>query len=197
MQTDNLAWDWRLGKEWNLVRAGERVWTQRKPAAQSRGTKGQSSRAGAAAASEATEVPEETRLALEHGVVVSYPSNWTVRAFWEKAEDDGESAVVADTEGVGLANLPTKDCAIRLRMRQPKDRFCHGRTDGKAVLLKDWMRNNDFPLHARDRTPVVCLDGEVVAVYPGFLGSKVVAPNDGDADGGRLFLRVVIDRVTL
>eukprot|EP00227_Mantoniella_beaufortii_P008550 CAMPEP_0197595958 /NCGR_PEP_ID=MMETSP1326-20131121/24038_1 /TAXON_ID=1155430 /ORGANISM="Genus nov. species nov., Strain RCC2288" /LENGTH=40 /DNA_ID= /DNA_START= /DNA_END= /DNA_ORIENTATION= len=25
-----MSWEWRLGKEWNLVRAGHRVWTQRK-----------------------------------------------------------------------------------------------------------------------------------------------------------------------
>lgn len=191
MQTDNLSWDWRLGKEWNLVRAGERVWTQHKRAHCR-------SSFAAASASDGGDADAEC-LNVEHGVVVSYPRDWTVRAYWEH-EEDGE-AVVAD-EGLRLANLP-EGSVLCLRMRQPRDRFCPpGRRDGKAVRLKDWMRNSGFPLHARDRTPVVCLNGEVVAVFPAFLGSKVSAePEDANDDGDgtydrggrRMILRVVID----
>ena len=215
MQTDNISWDWRIGKEWNLVRAGERVWTQRMKlhprggddgAQKKRQTTGKKQTRSLAAV-EPEE--EEARLNVEHGVVVSYPKDWTVRAFWEDDKGEDRVAVFAD-EGVRLANIP-EGAALRLRMRQPKDRFRCPRTrrDGKAVLLKDWMRNNEFPLHARERTPVLCLnDGEVVAVYPGFLAAKVTpSPDDDDGDGDveeetggrrrKRFLRLVIDRVRL
>jgi len=188
MQTDNLSWDWQLGKEWNLVRAGQRVWMQQKRV---QARKGQATaRTPASDTDEEGGDEEEVQLHIERGVVISHPRGWTVRAFWEHGKAAGAY------EGVRLTNLP-EACALQLRLRQPQDRFRHhDRTDGKAVLLKDWMRHRAFPLHARDRTPLVCVGGEVVAVYPGAL-AKAVAPADGDSNGDGMFLRVVIDRVML
>ena len=188
MQTDNLSWEWRLGSEWSLVRAGGRMWTQRKCLVES----------PACSASLAAGVMNEV-ISVGHGAHILHPRGWTVRAFWEGGRvKHSEQQVTHVDEGVVLANLPY-NCTLHLRMRQPGDRFCpSSRTDGKLVRLKDWMRNGNFPLHARDRTPLVCLDGEVLAVYPNFLG-KAVVPNEtaSECNGKSRLLRVIIDRVTL
>ena len=76
--------------------------------------------------------------------------------------------------------------------RRPGDRF-RPNTRGESVKLKDWMRANDFPLHTRDRTPLVCSGGEVLAVYPRAVAAAVT-PGDGSSSVGDAFvLRVVVD----
>ena len=188
MQTDNnnISWDWRLGKDWILVRAGDRVWTRRYVRENVK-TGGKTTKKNFPAcelprvtSSSGVEVENEegSVIRVGRGVIVSYPKDWTVRAFWEdeKVDDDVKNGIAADVPGMRLANVP-EGSILRLRMRQPKDRFRPPeRRDGKAVRLKDWMRHNDFPLHARDRTPVLCLDSSpttIVAVYPGYLGSNL------------------------
>ena len=179
MRGDSPAWDWRLSKEWNLVRVGARVWTQRKMGAD----KGEDEPSVPSTGESMERVVVEPR-----GVVVSHPKGWSVRCFWEDSV-----AVNAESSGPGvvLANLPER-CELSLRTRRPGDRFCPP-TRTTSVKLKDWMRANDFPLHTRDRTPLVCVGAEVLAVYPGAVAS---AATPGGSTCGSV-LRVVVDSVTL
>jgi hypothetical protein len=66
------------------------------------------------------------------------------------------------------------------------------------VKLKDWMRGNGVPLHARDRTPLVCLGDDILAVYP-HLSADASPSEDGSAkdvrNGARLNL--VVDCVSV
>ena len=179
MRGDSPAWDWRLSKEWNLVRVGARVWMQRKMGAD----KGEDEPSVPSTGESMERVVVEPR-----GVVVSHPKGWSVRCFWEDSV-----AVNAESSGPGvvLANLPER-CELSLRTRRPGDRFCPP-TRTTSVKLKDWMRANDFPLHTRDRTPLVCVGAEVLAVYPGAVAS---AATPGGSTCGSV-LRVVVDSVTL
>ena len=182
MRNDTPAWDWRLSKEWNLVRVGSRAWTQRK-----RGVdKGEETPS-------APSTSEVERVVVDGGVIVTYPKGWRVRCFRENSAAAAAAAAAGD--GVALANLP-KGCELSLRTRRPGDRF-RPNTRGESVKLKDWMRANDFPLHTRDRTPLVCSGGEVLAVYPRAVAAAVT-PGDGSSSVGDAFvLRVVVDGVTL
>ena len=108
-------------------------------------------------------------------------------------------AVNAESSGPGvvLANLPER-CELSLRTRRPGDRFCPP-TRTTSVKLKDWMRANDFPLHTRDRTPLVCVGAEVLAVYPGAAASAAAVASAAAPGGSTCgsVLRVVVDSVTL
>ena len=165
----DVEWEWRVDKEWYLTRKGSRAWTRRKT-------------------TEQDEVAAERTFDADRGVSVSHPAGWRVRAMWEDNEDSLDHG-----DGFRLANLPEK-CALMLRFRRPGDRF-QPPTRQKAILLKDWMRGNGVPLHARDRTPLVCLDDEVIAVYPVCVSAHAVASRGGDDARRGAVLRIVVERV--
>ena len=79
--------------------------------------------------------------------------------------------------GMTVHNLPA--CAsLLLRTRQPGDRF-HPAWRNRPVKLKDFLRDQRFPLWERDRVPLLVLDKEVVAIYPKFVArgyDRPVAP---------------------
>ena len=71
-------------------------------------------------------------------------------------------------------------------------------------FLQDFMHSEGFPLHLRDRTPVICIENEVIAVYPKYRSSKVIPKPGGqqmtpalvDADKSVLTIRIVVDSVS-
>ena len=104
--------------------------------------------------------------------------------------------------GVFRARRGTREPAGEMRAEPsdpaPGDRFCPP-TRTTSVKLKDWMRANDFPLHTRDRTPLVCVGAEVLAVYPGAAASAAAVASAAAPGGSTCgsVLRVVVDSVTL
>ena len=166
----DVEWEWRVDKEWYSC-AWEGV-AERGPDERQQ--------------SKARLLPNVVTFDADRGVTVSHPAGWRVRAMWEDNEDSLDHG-----DGFRLANLPEK-CALMLRFRRPGDRF-QPPTRQKAILLKDWMRGNGVPLHARDRTPLVCLDDEVIAVYPVCVSARAVASRGGDVarDGAPCSNRVV------
>ena len=167
MLVDDMEWEWRVDKDWYLTRKGSRAWTRRKTTEQ--------------------DAAEHT-FDADRGVTVSHPLGWRVRATWEDIEGGMDNG-----DGFQLANLPEK-CALTLRFRRPGDRF-QPPTRRKAILLKDWMRGNGVPLHARDRTPLVCLGDEVIAVYPMCVSAHAVASEGGDDARRGAALRVIVEHV--
>lgn len=56
---------------------------------------------------------------------------------------------------------------LRLRTRRPGDRFKPLGMGGKSRKLKRWMIDRKIPREIRDRIPLICADGEVVAICCG------------------------------
>ncbi len=57
--------------------------------------------------------------------------------------------------------------AICLRTRRPGDRFKPRGMGGRSQKLKDWLINRKTPRTLRDRIPLVCADGEIIAICLG------------------------------
>lgn len=68
-------------------------------------------------------------------------------------------------EGVSL-RLPAA-LELRLRARRPGDRFAPKGMGGHSRKIKRWMIDRKIPREIRDRIPLVCADGEVIAICCG------------------------------
>lgn len=88
----------------------------------------------------------------------------------------------APTSGISL-NLPA-DLPLRLRTRRPGDRFKPKGMDGRSRKLKDWMIDRKIPREIRERIPLVCADGEIIAICQGELW-HVADMRRYDAQAGR------------
>ena len=152
---DAPEWEWRIRGDWVLHSVGTRAWAAKKPRLDLRANEGkQTSGANDGDGdAEAQDVGNEVIVDAGRGVSITHPPGWLVRTSWENS-----TSIDSTEEGVRLANLPDK-CALQLRFRQPGDAFRPGHS--RRVKLKDWMRGNDVPLHARDRTPLVCLGDDI------------------------------------
>lgn len=185
-------WEWRIRGDWVLCSVGSRAWAAKKPRLDLGANEGkQTSDANDGDGdAEARAVGNEVVIDAGRGVSITHPPGWLVRASWENSASTDSS-----DEGVRLENLPDV-CALRLRFRQPGDAFRSGHS--RRVKLKDWMRGNGVPLHARDRTPLVCLGDDILAVYP-HLSADASPSEDGSAkdvrNGARLNL--VVDCVSV
>ena len=71
----------------------------------------------------------------------------------------------AGGEGVKL-RLPAGH-EIRLRTRRPGDRFKPKGMGGRSRKIKDWMIDRKIPRELRGRIPLICADGEVIAICVG------------------------------
>lgn len=71
----------------------------------------------------------------------------------------------AGGEGVKL-QLPAR-LEIRLRTRRPGDRFKPRGMGGRSRKIKGWMIDRKIPRGIRDRIPLVCADGAVIAICLG------------------------------
>ena len=56
---------------------------------------------------------------------------------------------------------------LRLRTRRPGDRFKPQGMGGQTRKLKDWMIDRKIPRDLRDQIPLVCADGEILAICLG------------------------------
>ena len=74
-------------------------------------------------------------------------------------------AIDEGAEGVNLM-LPA-ELELRLRTRRPGDRFAPKGMGGHSRKIKRWMIDRKIPREIRDRIPLVCTDGEVVAICLG------------------------------
>ena len=190
-------WEWRIRGDWVLRSVGTRAWVVKTPRLdlKTRNMKqaiDANNDDGHAEDSEGKE--KEVVVDTGRGVSIAHPPGWSIRTSWETSLSEGDTSY--DMEGVRLSNLPDF-CTLRLRFRQPGDAFQPGQSP-RRVKLKDWMRANGVPLHARDRTPLVCLGGEIVAVYP--CASADVQPSeDGSVRNGRdgARLNLVVDCVSV
>ena len=72
---------------------------------------------------------------------------------------------VAGAPGFNL-RLPAR-LELRLRTRQPGDRFKPRGMGGRSRKLKSWMIDRKIPRAIRDRIPLICADGEVIAICCG------------------------------
>ena len=66
------------------------------------------------------------------------------------------------TDGVTLS-LP-EDVNMQLRTRRAGDRFRPKGMHGQSRKLKDWMIDRKIPRDLRDQIPLICADGEIVAI---------------------------------
>ena len=71
----------------------------------------------------------------------------------------------AGGEGVKL-RLPAS-LELRLRTRRPGDRFKPKGMGGRSRKIKDWMIDRKIPREIRDRIPLICADGAVIAICLG------------------------------
>ena len=53
---------------------------------------------------------------------------------------------------------------LQLRTRQPGDRFCPLGMAGRSRKLKDWMIDRKIPRQLRERIPLLCADGIIIAI---------------------------------
>jgi len=181
MHSTNVEWSWRLENDWELVRVGQRAFTR--PLA---------TESIVAAEAGDDEGEASSIVQVGRGVSLSHPPGWTVRAIWND-DDVARDLERGARDGVSLANLP-EACSLALRYRKPGDRF-RPRTRDAPVRLKDWMRDAAVPLHERDRTPVVTLGEEVLAVYPSSVSARAAPPAEGVGSRDGAVLHVVIDGV--
>jgi tRNA(Ile)-lysidine synthase len=56
---------------------------------------------------------------------------------------------------------------LRLRTRRQGDRFKPKGMGGHSRKLKDWMIDRKIPREIRDQIPLVCADGEIIAICLG------------------------------
>ncbi|MCY3834171.1 MAG: tRNA lysidine(34) synthetase TilS [Chloroflexi bacterium] len=56
---------------------------------------------------------------------------------------------------------------LRLRTRRPGDRFKPNGMGGRSRKLKDWMIDRKIPRAIRDQIPLLCADGEIIAICLG------------------------------
>ncbi len=71
----------------------------------------------------------------------------------------------AEGEGVKL-RLPAA-LALQLRTRRPGDRFKPKGMGGRSRKVKEWMIDRKIPREIRDRIPLICADGAIVAICLG------------------------------
>ena len=71
----------------------------------------------------------------------------------------------AEAEAVSL-RLPA-NLALRLRTRRPGDRFKPKGMGGHSRKFKHWMIDRKIPREIRDRIPLICADGEIIAICLG------------------------------
>ena len=67
----------------------------------------------------------------------------------------------------GLALVLPAGCELRLRTRRAGDRFKPRGMGGRSRKLKDWMIDRKIPRRLRDQIPLLCADGEIVAICLG------------------------------
>lgn len=193
---DAPEWEWRIRGDWVLRSVGTRAWVVRTPRLDLKTKQAVvGNRDEGDADSRGT--GKEVVIDAGRGVSIAHPPGWSIRTSWETSSSKGDTT--GDNEGVRLSNLPDV-CALRLRFRQPGDAFQPEQSPsrGRRVKLKDWMRANGVPLHARDRTPLVCLGGEIVAVYP-CASAETQSSEDGSVMDGRrgARLNLVVDCVSV
>ncbi len=79
---------------------------------------------------------------------------------------------------------------LRLRTRRPGDRFKPRGMGGRSRKLKDWLIDRKVPRQIRDRIPLLCAGGEIIAIRLGdawhLAESDCFGP--GDAEAARLTL---------
>ena len=79
------------------------------------------------------------------------------------------------TTGIVPASLPAAQAVltvpegaqIRLRTRQPGDRFAPLGLDGHSQKLKEWLIDHKVPQRWRDHLPLLEVDGEIAALVLG------------------------------
>ena len=67
----------------------------------------------------------------------------------------------------GIAISMRADCELRLRTRRAGDRFKPKGMGGRSRKVKDWMIDRKIPRHLRDQIPLICADGEIIAICLG------------------------------
>ena len=67
----------------------------------------------------------------------------------------------------GIAISVRADCELRLRTRRAGDRFKPKGMGGRSRKVKDWMIDRKIPRHIRDQIPLICADGEIIAICLG------------------------------
>ena len=70
------------------------------------------------------------------------------------------------SEGLVLFNVAPQSHLI-VRYRKAGDRF-HPHWKHSPLKLKDFLRDQNFPLHMRNRTPLICHQNKILAIYPYF-----------------------------
>ena len=86
----------------------------------------------------------------------------------------------AGGDGVRL-RLPAC-AALRLRARRPGDRFKPKGMGGRSRKIKAWMIDRKIPREIRDRIPLICADGAVIAICWGETWHLAETASDGLRD---------------
>lgn len=88
----------------------------------------------------------------------------------------------SEAGGLTVYNLPPR-AALQLRARNAGDRF-HPPWRAHPVKVKDFLRDQRVPLWERDQMPCLVLEGQVIAIYPKFVGRGFDRPTGGGAPLG-------------
>ena len=67
----------------------------------------------------------------------------------------------------GAALVLPAGSELRLRTRRAGDRFKPKGMGGRSRKLKDWLIDRKIPRHIRDQIPLLCADGDIVAICIG------------------------------
>lgn len=76
------------------------------------------------------------------------------------------STDVVSFRGGACLRLPA-GLELRLRTRRPGDRFKPKGMGGRSRKVKDWMIDRKIPRELRSRIPLVCANGEIIAICVG------------------------------
>jgi len=91
-------------------------------------------------------------------ITFTLPQDWVVQCRYLKPQE------VLPSDGMILFNI-SQDVHLQIRYRAPGDRF-HPHWKRHPIKLKDFLRDQNIPLHQRDLVPIICRDNQTIAMYP-------------------------------
>ena len=132
--------------------------------------------------------PVTTTEMTVNGMQIVWETQWQVEITLietggQKSVEKGNSVNI---EGMVLPLRPNSNIVIR--KRKAGDRF-HPFWKSRPVKVKDFLRDQKIPLEERDRMPVVLVNEQIAALYPGHR-SKGLHQIEHDSGSVRLHLKV-------
>lgn len=84
-------------------------------------------------------------------------TNWALKASLTPPDDSDQAKL--------LRLAIAADSRVTMRSRREGDRFAPLGMDGHSQKLNRWMINRKIPQHLRQQIPLLCIDGNIAAIY--------------------------------